>query len=65
VGRGPWTVGVWSIGMLTLAQLLNGEETFGPLAALIRFKTEEEVIVSVARARPCFLPRRPQRPHLS
>ncbi|RSH90258.1 succinate semialdehyde dehydrogenase NADP+ linked [Saitozyma podzolica] len=24
--------------------LLNGEETFGPLAALIRFKTEEEVI---------------------
>lgn len=47
MGRGA---GVWSIdSMLILAQLLNGEETFGPLAALIRFKTEEEVIVSAAR----------------
>ena len=27
------------------SKLLNGEETFGPLAALIRFSTEEEVIV--------------------
>ena len=30
------------------SQLISGEETFGPLAALIKFKTEDEVIVSYA-----------------
>jgi acyl-CoA reductase-like NAD-dependent aldehyde dehydrogenase len=34
----------------TLPQLLTDEETFGPVAALIKFKTESEVIVSRVRA---------------
>ena len=29
-----------------VGQLITGEETFGPLAALIKFSSEEEVIVS-------------------
>jgi acyl-CoA reductase-like NAD-dependent aldehyde dehydrogenase len=31
-------------------QLLTDEETFGPVAALIKFKTEDEVIVGTVTA---------------